>query len=118
MAIATARQTIEALSSEAPGRKVVLIYVSGGYGEASVATDLAELASTANRVNATIHAFESRGLLGGPIPPPSPTRESAWMAYYSDAQNSLRALAFATGGQMVSSPSEVDVAMERLASSP
>ena len=118
IAIATARQTIEALATRATGRKVVVIYLSGGYGEARVATDLSELASTANRVNATVHAFESRGLVGGPSPAPSVANESAWMAYYSDAQNSLRALAFATGGQMVSSPSEVDVAMEHLASSP
>jgi hypothetical protein len=118
IAIATARQTIEALATRATGRKVVVIYLSGGYGEASAATDLAELASTANRVNATVHAFESRGLVGGPSPAPSPANESAWLAYYSEAQNSLRAIAFATGGQMVSSPSEVDVAMERLTTSP
>jgi len=118
IAIATARQTIEALATRTTGRKVVVIYLSGGYGEASVATDLAELASSANRVNATVHAFESRGLFGGPIPPPSPRRESAWMAYYSDAQNSLRELAFATGGQMASSPSEFDAVMAQIAHSP
>jgi VWFA-related protein len=114
VAIATARDVIQAIASITARRKT-LIYVSSGYGDERVASDLSELVAAANRANVTIHALDALGLAGGPAPAPSATNSAAWLTYSRDAYDSLHRLADATGGRMVSTPGELDAAIEQVA---
>lgn len=100
IAIATAQGAIHAMAADTLGPNAV-IYVSGGYGDESVLTDLAELILAANRANVTIHTFDALGVVG-PTSEPSPANEAAWQTYFRAARDSLRRLADSTGGQVVS----------------
>jgi hypothetical protein len=114
VAITTARDAIQAVASRT-SQPLVVIYISGGYGEPSLVTELAELALVAFRANATIYAFEARGLVSGPYPPRPAGNQSAWEAYYRDARDSLRTLAESSGGWMISTGTEFVDAMARIA---
>jgi hypothetical protein len=114
IAIATARDAIKTMASVTAGHKA-MIYISGGYGGQNVAADLLDLASEAYRAGVAIHAFEARGLAGAPGPAPSPVNDAAWQRYSRDAYDSLLRLADSTGGQMVSTPGEVDAAIAQMA---
>jgi hypothetical protein len=114
VAIATVRQAIENAATRTTAG-IAVIYVSSGYGEASLAMELAELASAANRASATIYTFEYRSLVSELEPPQAPIEDPGWTAYVREAQDSLRLLADATAGHMVSSRWEFDALVMQFA---
>ena len=112
IAVATARDVIEAMPVPAGG--TVMIYVSGGYGYVDLANDLADLVAAAQHANTRIYTFDSRAIFDSPTLGPDPSRERAWTAYVLEAQDSLRMLAAETGGQFVSAVWDVDTVLSEV----
>jgi hypothetical protein len=113
IAVATARDAIRVVASRAAG-PVVVLYFSNGYAEPSVASDLAELASDAYRVNATLYAFDFR-LIRDPLSPPGAGKELEWENDDREARESLSSLAESTGGRLISTAGSFDAALAEIA---
>jgi VWFA-related protein len=141
VAFSTAREMVEKLAQVRDRRKAV-IFVSNGYdldafrqtrenekkeraesssssergntfAFADVAGELADVTRAANRANASIYAFDPRGLVAG-----SPIDEKVdmadWNAYVRTAQDTLRVLAEQTGGFALVNRNDFDRAIKQL----
>jgi hypothetical protein len=115
----TVTQAIEAMPA-ADGKGNVVLLVTGGFDlsprteRAALVTELEELTRTANRVGATIYAFDARALVGTPEPLLTGIDADAWNAYLEAARTSLRTLVEATRGRTVVTLGEVDDAFAQI----
>ena len=83
------------------------------FNDTDLAMELAELAKTANRANASFYTIDPRGLMAGQdIEFAVPTRE--WNEYVFQTQNSLRTLAYLTGGIAVVNQNNFVDALQRI----
>ena len=83
------------------------------FNDAELSMRLAELTRQANRANATIYAFDPRGLVaGGDIDEPVDPVE--WEQHLRKEQDSLRVLAEQTGGIAVVNTNDQTRAMRRI----
>jgi VWFA-related protein len=83
------------------------------FADADLVRDLAELARSANRANATLYTIDPRGLIAGQdldeqIDPVE------WQSYLQKSQDSLRVMADLTGGIAVVNSNDFDKALKRI----
>lgn len=88
-------------------------YKGQPFADADLVRDLAEMARSANRANATLYTIDPRGLVAGQdldeqIDP------TEWQGYLQKSQDSLRVMADLTGGIAVVNSNDFDKALKRI----
>ena len=88
-------------------------FQGGGFSDTDLAMEMALLARAANRANASFYTIDPRGLVAGrDIEFEVSSRE--WNEYISQTQNSLRTLAYLTGGMAVVNQNNFEDALQRI----
>lgn len=85
----------------------------GSFNDTDLAMEMAALAKAANRANASFYTIDPRGLVAGrDIEFDVSSRE--WNEYMFQTQNSLRTLAYLTGGMAIVNQNNFDDALQRI----
>ncbi len=114
VSLATAKDVIGYLAARSPSRKSIL-FLSDGYGDPSLTLELDEIAAAAYRASATIYVVDLHGLLAA-APELTAQQWLQWDAHRVTAQDGLRRLAESTGGLLIWTWSDLDAALEQIAS--